>query len=333
MLWEDGIRSGEIMFSRLYFRLKTADEILGGIAEWLLQHVERRRRRQVTFIRETLAGSREPEKRRIIVSLSTLPDRIAKLESTLRSLLRQTRSPDEIVLAVPLFSSRQHKAYVIPKALAAIPRLHILRCDRDWGPATKFIPAIQREHAAGRNDTLVMVVDDDRIYPRDAIATYLHYQAQLPDAALCFRGGEMPPSFDWREARLTYANLIREPQPVAVVTGCGSYVIQPRFFDELLWDYASTPPAAFFMDDIWISGWLDRRGVEKYVVPASAMMRTAARQLGTMTLHDIPGGRQPSNNETIRFFQANWKVFASPQARSSADAARSRARQDCQAIK
>jgi len=31
-----------------------------------------------------------------------------------------------------------------------------------------------------------MVVDDDRIYPRDALETYLHYNEQLPDAALCF---------------------------------------------------------------------------------------------------------------------------------------------------
>jgi len=46
-----------------------------------------------------------------------------------------------------------------------------------------------------------MVVDDDRIYPRDAIETYLHYHEQLPDAALCFRGGEMPRSLDWHDAK------------------------------------------------------------------------------------------------------------------------------------
>jgi len=51
--------------------------------------------------------------------------------------------------------------------------------------------------------------------------------------------------------------------------------------------------------------------VKKYVVPGSAMMRTVARQLGTLTLHDVPGGRQPSNNETIRYFHESWNVFAS----------------------
>jgi hypothetical protein len=65
------------------------------------------------------------------------------------------------------------------------------------------------------------------------------------------------------------------------------------------------------MDDIWISGCLDRRGVEKYVIPASRMMRTALRQFGTMTLHDVPNGRRHSNNETIEFFSSSWNIFSS----------------------
>ena len=300
----------ELMSSRFFFFFKTAREIADGMGARLLLRVDGRRPRQAGFIRETLASSCHHSHRRIIASLSTLPDRIAKLGPTLQCLLNQTRPPDEIVLSIPPFSLRQKKAYVIPPALAAISQLQIVRCDRDWGPATKFIPTIQRELVADRAGTLIMVVDDDRIYPRDAIETYLHYQEQLPDAALCFRGGEMPRSLDWDEAKMTYADLIREPRPVAVVTGCGSYLIQPRFFDEALWDYSNAPAGAFFMDDIWISGCLDRRGVKKYVVPGSAMMRTAVRQLGTLTLHDVPGGRQPSNNETIRYFHESWNVFA-----------------------
>ncbi len=95
------------------------------------------------------------------------------------------------------------------------------------------------------------------------------------------------------------------------MTGCGSYLIQPRFFDEALWDYSAAPKEAFYMDDIWISGCLDRRSVEKYVIPASRMMRTALRQFGTMTLHDVPNGRRHNNNETIEFFSSSWNIFSS----------------------
>jgi len=133
----------------------------------------------------------------------------------------------------------------------------------------------------------------------------------LPDAALCFRGGPMPRSLNWRDCKIEYGVDLQTPNQTAVITGCGSYLIQPRFFDESLWDYSTAPAGAFYMDDMWISGCLERHGVDRYVIPASGMMRTVFRQIGTMTLHDVPNGRRQHNNETIAFFSANWKVFRS----------------------
>jgi hypothetical protein len=270
-----------------------------------------KRRRQQTFIRQLLADSNSLGKKRIVVSLSTMPDRIGRLQPTLNSLLNQTRPPEEIVLAVPQFSIRQKREYKIPDYLYQIPNLRVLRCEKDWGPATKFIAVVQDELAAGRSDTLVMVVDDDRIYPRDSIELYLHYHEQLPGAALCFRGGPMPRSLDWRDCKIEVGVDLQSPKKTAVMTGCGSYLIQPRFFDESLWDYSTAPAGAFYMDDMWISGCLERRRVNRYIIPASSMMRTVFRQIGTMTLHDVPNGRRHHNNETIGFFSDSWKVFTS----------------------
>ena len=270
----------------------------------------RRQRQQVRFIRETLAANRTFDQRRVIASLTSVPGRINNLRPTIRSLLKQTRPPDEIVLAIPEFSIREQRPYVVPEYLLRLPRLRVLHCHKDWGPATKFIPIVREELAAGRGDTLIMVVDDDRVYPRDALETYLHYHAQLLEAALCFRGAAMPRTLDWRDARMIRARELRQPEPAAVMTGCGSYLIQPRFFDESLWDYSKAPQAAFFMDDIWISGCLSCRKVKRYVVPASAMMRSVFRQRRTLSLHDVPSGRQQNNNETIAFFRDTWDVFA-----------------------
>lgn len=281
--------------------------LLGFVAK--RRRTARRGREQRVFIEGTLAASRADRAKRLIVSFSSLPDRIQQLTPTIRCLLEQTRPPDEIVLALPAFSLRQNCAYFVPQYLSEFPRLRILHCEKDWGPATKFIPVIQEEKRAGREETLVMVVDDDRVYPRDAVETFLHYHAQLPEAALCFRGGPMPRSLDWRDSRLFFANEIREPKRVAVMSGCGSYLLQPRFFDEALWDYSDAPQGAFYMDDIWISGSLDRRGVEKYVVPASGLMRSVVQQMGTMTLHDVPRGRRENNNEAIAYFRETWNVF------------------------
>ena len=267
-------------------------------------------RQQARFVRRTLSRSSSPNCR-IIASFSTLPERIDNLEPMLRSLLEQTRPPDEIILAVPRFSVREQREYVVPAYLAKIPRLRIMRVEKDWGPATKFIPVIQEELAAGHSHTLIMVLDDDRTYPRDAVETYLHFHAQLPNAALCFRGALMPENFVWFLPKVLRANQIREPKRVAVITGTASYLIQPRFFDSALWDYSAAPRSAFYMDDIWISGNLDRRGVEKYVVPASAMMRGVRQQWGTMTLYHVPSGPTRSNTEVIGFFRDTWNVFSS----------------------
>ncbi|PYK06864.1 MAG: hypothetical protein DME67_01765 [Verrucomicrobia bacterium] len=285
--------------------------ILGVLGLKRLLPGSRKHRRQVRFIRETLASSKKSGDRRVIVSLSTVPERMGNLGPTIRSLLRQTRPPDEIVLAIPEFSIREQRPYAVPKHVSRWPRMRVLHCQKDWGPATKFIPIVREELAAGRGNTLIMVVDDDRIYPRDALETYLHYNKQLPDAALCFRGAAMPRDFDWRHARMIRARELRQPQPAAVITGCGSYLIQPRFFDESLWDYSQAPKGAFYMDDIWISGCLARRNVKRYVVPASAMMRSVFRQRRTLSLHDVPDGRQYNNNETIALFGDAWDVFAS----------------------
>ena len=269
----------------------------------------RRARQQIQFISNILAQAvRSPGEPRVVISLSTLPDRIANLESTLRCLSEQTRRPDEIILAVPDFSIRQSKAYDIPEFLESYSRVRILRCGKDWGPATKSIPVLQEELAAGRGDTLIMIVDDDRTYPLDALETYLHYHHQLPDAVLAFRGAPMPRSLKW-DPKIIRGDRIKQPRRVAVITGCGSYLIQPRFFDSQFWDYSGAPRALFYMDDIWISGWLDRRQVEKYVIPASAMMQTVREQSGTMTLYDVPRSRRYNNNEAIAFFADSWNVF------------------------
>jgi hypothetical protein len=206
--------------------------VLGALGLKRLLPAAGKHRRQVRFIRETLASSWKPDCRRVIASFSTVPDRINNLKPTILSLLKQTRPPEEIVLAIPEFSIREQRPYVVPKYISQLPRVRVLHCPEDWVPATKFIGAIQDELAAGRENTLIMVVDDDRLYPRDALEIYLYYSEQLPNAALCFRGVVMPSSLDWNDAKMIYAKDLREPRPVAVITGRGSYLVRPRFFDD-----------------------------------------------------------------------------------------------------
>jgi hypothetical protein len=47
-----------------------------------------------------------------------------------------------------------------------------------------------------------MAVDDDRVYPRDALETYLDYSELLARAALCFRGCGNAASLDRCDAKM-----------------------------------------------------------------------------------------------------------------------------------
>jgi hypothetical protein len=47
-----------------------------------------------------------------------------------------------------------------------------------------------------------MAVDDDRLYPRDELETYLNYSELLAKVALCFLGAAMPRSLDRRDAKM-----------------------------------------------------------------------------------------------------------------------------------
>ena len=97
---------------------------------------------QARFIEQTLAKGHQRGNKRVIASLTTLPDRIHNLEPTIGCLLSQTRPPDEIIVAVPENSIRQERSYSIPQYLSQFPALRILRSKTDWGPATKFIPVL-----------------------------------------------------------------------------------------------------------------------------------------------------------------------------------------------
>ena len=99
--------------------------ILIALRFTLLRPGVRKRRQQVRFIRETLAAMHTFDDRRVIASLSTVPDRINHLGPTIRSLLKQTRPPDEIVLAIPEFSIREQRPYAVPEYVSRLPRLRV----------------------------------------------------------------------------------------------------------------------------------------------------------------------------------------------------------------
>lgn len=106
------------------------------------------------------------EKDKVVISLTTTPDKIKKIKPILNSLLDQTVKVDQIALNIP-----KDKEYHIPEEYNNI--LNIFYCGQDYGCATKFIPTILRED---NENTIILILDDKYVYGKDYIETMIeHY--------------------------------------------------------------------------------------------------------------------------------------------------------------
>lgn len=107
---------------------------------------------------------------KITVSLSTTPKRVEFILPTLRSLLQQTKAPDEILLCIPRYCERldQHLEE-LPEYLLKLEKTTQLKLliTEDYGPATKFIPAWK--NIAPSESHFLIWLDDDIEYASNLV--------------------------------------------------------------------------------------------------------------------------------------------------------------------
>lgn len=241
----------------------------------------------------------------VLVTLTSLPSRVGLLRPVLASLLDQTVPPARVVLALPEFSQREQTAYR-PPAFLDHPAVEVLRCERDWGPATKLIPAWQR---AGP-DRLLLALDDDNIYPDDLIERLLHWHQRMPGAALGLRGWSVGRRLDFTRAKIHYGTGQRELRPVDVLTGTWGFLIRRDFFDDAVLDYSGFPEEAFSVDDVWFSGHLARRGVPRRVISSrQAPLPTRANWVNDLARNVNCGGQR--DNRVLAAFAPYWERLGS----------------------
>lgn len=243
---------------------------------------------------------------RVVVSLTTIPDRIDRIRPTLHSLLDQTRRPDAIVLNLPEHARREARHYVIPPFLETLGAVERVPCGEDRGPATKLLPTLEREREP---DTRIIVLDDDQVYPRTLVENLVAWSDRLAEAAVCSRGFRIPAGFDIENRDTLYGTHLAEPARVEIMQGSAGFLVRRRFFDDRVFDYEGAPPEAFFVDDVWFAGQLARAGVDRYVVPFdnvfSRLATWSARRSLSLWTRENAGGE----NDAVlyRHFQDDWK--------------------------
>lgn len=275
-------------------------------------------RRSLAYWDDYCAGNQNRSE--IVVSLSTIPSRISEIVPTVKSLLSQKRAPKKIKLYVPEFSMREHVEYIVPEELTNLKCLEVVRVERDWGPSTKFIPAIESHDS----DQKILVVDDDNMYPSTMLAAFDRASDERPDWIVAASGWRVPDDLVDRATTL-WTNISKQPPvpipttrvndyyPIDIVQGYSGFMIKPRFFNlDQLTDYPDEPKAVRFVDDVWVSA---HALVPKYVFPSNRFCYIPfwtegffkSNSLASINNHGKERDEDRNNSIALRYFKDEWK--------------------------
>ena len=260
-----------------------------------------------------------PNRSDCVVTLTTIPSRLPHIATTLKSLMRQSRAPARIVLNLPHHSKRENAAYIVPEFLQGLKSVAIHRCE-DLGPATKAIPTLLREAPTQK----IIVVDDDRIYPANLVADLEAAADGDKHSAFGMSGWVVPADLTDRPTTIR-ANLnmlppapvrarrLSAPLAVDILQGLSGYLVRPAFFDlARLTDYSGAPTAAFYVDDVWISGHCN---AQRFVIPARRYNYQPKFRGGFYKRTSLglinrgPGGNEQRHNTMVlRHLADRWRV-------------------------
>lgn len=203
----------------------------------------------------------------VVVGLTTIPSRYDFLRITLGSLALQTHSPDEIRLCLPRVSRRERKPYKLPPWLGEFPRVRVVWTEIDYGPLCKLYGPLGPGDLPAQ--TLIVTVDDDTIYDATLIARLVQRVLEWPEAAIGFSGWDADRLASGKGSyRFVYEETGDFPdgRPTDILEGSRGAIYRRGMFGSDLFDQEGWPPEMFYVDDVWISGYLARRCIMRRVV-------------------------------------------------------------------
>ena len=110
---------------------------------------------------------------KLIISMTTSPSRIHKLQPVIDSIMNQTSDFDYLQLNLPKKFGRTGETYTIPSYLQNNPKIVIHQPEMDYGPITKIKGSIDTLNSD--SDTWIIYLDDDIKYPPNMISYYKKY--------------------------------------------------------------------------------------------------------------------------------------------------------------
>lgn len=233
----------------------------------------------------------DPEARRLIVSLTSFPARIAFVPQVIDCLLAQTRPADEIVLYLSedQFPARDTE---LPEALceaASAGHLRIRWVSGDLKPHKKYIYAF-REYSRD----IVVTVDDDVLYDKKLLEHLWTTHLKYPDAVVAGRThlitrdsqGQPRPYASWLRRVMGFED---GPSMQLFAVGIGGVLYDPEWFPEELYNERVIIDTCLLADDLWLKTMEAAAGIP------------VVRHSGGELIQVIPGSQETA------LFSANLK--------------------------
>jgi hypothetical protein len=196
---------------------------------------------------------------KIVVSLTTSPQRLKHIKPTLdRIYHEQTLKPDIIELNIPYVFKRNNSMYDLQDLPYKGESYISINRTEDLGPATKFIPTLQKYK--NQDETIIIVIDDDIQYSEYHIEELVNASKEHPNMIVT------------PNCNNTY--YTHEIEKCGLIEGYWTYLIKPKFFDNDFYKYineALKNIECYKGDDFVISNWIHRKEIPIYHIQSERL--------------------------------------------------------------
>lgn len=219
----------------------------GGLWYRLIRSIENRYIRKVKI--EDFPLNDKTREKKVIVSLTSFPDRIEAVQYAIKSLMLQTYKPDKIILWL---AEEQFSEHTIPDELIKL---------KEYGLEIRFCPDIKSHKKyyyvmqEYKND-LVITYDDDIIYEHNSIKKLIKYHIKYPNCIICNRG--MHITFNNKKVdsvkkwkALSNEGVKKPSINIMASTGAGC-LYPPNALSGIVFDLDLSQKYAQSADDIWM---------------------------------------------------------------------------------
>jgi len=226
-----------------------------------------------------MKSSENISSKRIVVSYTTLPSRYNVLKESMLSMTKQTRKPDAIYLALPNKATRLGKEYpTLPDDI--INMCTVINTEVDYGPITKIYGALISETDP---NTIIISCDDDVFFDPHFIEILLKHHLDHPKSCICGTGAligrglffisivSTVKPFDRWKGFTGFTVDEKNGRKIDLIFGVAGVLYTRSMFpsnenlyDELL-QHSMNDDTIFHNDDVLISGYLSKNGIERRI--------------------------------------------------------------------